>query len=482
MSTSSATTSRSVSPFQPHQQQTVQRPPPTLEELIAYLLASKHSLTIAYQNIHVANTLIAASGTIITSIASVSARNTFLTQSLTNKVTTLRAVQQGLALVAEQGQTQFRDVLADLDDADVTMKQMVDVLKATTVTTTRAHTITSVTAEFEESQLKQQTLHDYVDESAVEAILAAFRGCIDEVTEAQDGLDHSIESFETEIEAVEKALTIATTVRPLPPSRTRSFADELDSIYVQDHDNKSLDLAVTTNAYQASEGHATEMAQLLQNLISHYDFCVKALRYTEGGDEIVAAEQAEGDEARVEEHRLTPHTLFMPEDERKEMLRVLCNDAEEVDDVVNELAEHVAEMNTLHESVQSTLDTLQQQQKGLKIAVRSVAEIGKKLPLYIEAGAIFDSRWGEQREIINSKLAELEALRSFYEGFVKAYGALGHEIARRNALHEKVDKVFAEAMKKVERLYEGKLYRKICMPLRQQPRSVLACRTQACQD
>lgn len=459
MSTSSATTSRSVSPFQPHQQSTqiASRPLPTLDELIAYLLASKRSLATAYENINVANTVIATSGTVVTSIASLSARNGFLTRSLNNQVTTLRAVHQGLISVAEKGQTEFRAVLANLDEADVTMKQIVEVLKHTVVHTNRGRSKSSAVEEdMQNSQLKQQTLHDFVDEAAVETILAAFRGCIDEVTEAQDGLDQSIESFESEIVAIEKALTDVTTVRH-PASRTRSFADELDSTYVQDRSSQSLDVTITANSYQALEGHATDMAQLLQSLISHYDFCVKALRYTEGGGEIVAAEQAEDEDASIETSQAIPHTLFMPEDERQEMLRVLCNDAEEVEDVVNELNEHAAEMQRLQEGIADTLLTVQQQRNGLKTAVASVSEIGRKLALYIEAGAIFDSRWAEQREVIQGLLQELEALRSFYGGFIRAHAALGGEVERRKAVQDKVTRVFTEAMKRVERLYEGRL-------------------------
>ena len=471
MSTSSATTSRSVSPFQPHQQsaQIILRPLPTLDELIAYLLASKRSLATAYSNINVANTLIATSGTVITSIASLSARNGFLTRSLNNQVTTLRAVHQGLISIAEKGQTEFREVLANLDDADVTMKQIVEVLKHTVVHTNHGRSKGSaVDEDAQNSHMKQQTLHDFVDEAAIETILAAFRECIDEVTEAQDGLDQSIESFEAEITAIEKALTDATTVRA-PASRTRSFVDELDSIYIQGRGNTSPDFVNTANAYQALEGHAADMAQLLQSLISHYDFCVKALRYTEGGGEIVAAEQAEDEVASGTNSQIVPHTLFMPEHERKEMLRVLCNDAEEVEDVVNELDEHAAEMQRLHEGIQDTLLTVQQQTKGLRTAVDGVDDVGKKLALYIEAGAIFDSRWAEQRDVIHGKLQELEALRSFYGGFIRAHAALGDEVERRKALQDKVNRIFTEAMKRVERLYEGRLYLSLHVHKPQQP-------------
>jgi len=226
------------------------------------------------------------------------------------------------------------------------------------------------------------------------------------------------------------------------------------------------------------EDHATEMAHLLSSLVTHYELCVKALRHTEGGSDAMAAEvevmqQSEGmlgprlglgldttsvDSGSTNEQsaRRYSSATAMPQEEREDMLRVLRNDASEVSDVVLEILERSASLTSSHSYIQRAADALAQSYTDLETAASQLAVLAPKVPLYIEAGAIWARRWDEERETIRQGLSELEGLLLFYEGFMGAHSALEHEVARRTKVKREVEKVLEEAIKVVRGLHKGK--------------------------
>lgn len=460
-------------------------PLPTLDDLISYLLSSKRSLASA-KHIYRANSLVTETSRVLTSIAALSARNAFLSRSLQNQLVTLRAIHHGLDLIAENSEQDFRNVLHDLDDADIRIKDTLEVLKNTVVNLDDSQPAPPARAQdpqassdllllhdpppAEQKQLK--TLFNFIDEAGVDSILAAFRTAIDEVNSAQDALTLSTSTFEQEISSIAGALSSADNAATVNSSSGSSdFAPDLAGKGKQGKEQnvgEKLDLADVAGTFRTLEEHATEMAGLLQSLVTHYDLCVKALRHTEGGGEVVAGEQARSPVEQIgdvlpdagkgdEQHELHDEVVGISEEEREEMLKVLRNDADEVEDVVAEISERAHEMEMLHSSIRRRLEACQQHETTLKMAMVQMADVGKKLPLYIEAGAIFEGRWSEQKNVIAGKMEELEGLRSFYEGFIKAYDGLLGVIKRRQLVKEKVDRILADAKKKVDRLYLGML-------------------------
>jgi len=333
----------------------------------------------------------------------------------------------------------------------------------------------------------QRTLFDFVDETGVETILASFRTSIDHTTSAQDNLQSSTIVFSTTLDSIAGLLETVTAATLLPSGSSHFGRDFSVTSSVSKPIGKKLELSETAATFRAMEDHATEMAHLLGNLVTHYELCIKALRHTEGGSDAMATEvegpqQSEGapviglglsldtnsfDIGSAEQSsRRYSLAAAMPQEEREDMLRVLHNDSSEVSDVVLEILERSASLTSSYSYIQRAVDALTQSYADLQIAASQLAVLAPKLPLYIEAGAIWTRRWEEERVTIEEGLGELEGLRLFYEGCVGAYGALEGEIERRARARREVEKVLEEAMKEVQELNQSKcdvhIYHCIC--------------------
>ena len=198
---------------------------------------------------------------------------------------------------------------------------------------TRDSPPTSFSHEDDETN-KQKTLYDFVDEANHEDLLASLRALIDTFNDSRADLDANIARFDDSIAHISSALSGKgenenDTDDSNPPSKITPYDEPPLSIPALFHD---------------MESHAAEMATLLQSLISHYDLCVSALKHTEGGGEaareaVQAADELAKNAQGVEESLYAAATVpdFMDAAERAEMLRVLENDAAEVEDVVGEL-------------------------------------------------------------------------------------------------------------------------------------------------
>jgi autophagy-related protein 17 len=459
---------------------------PTLDDLIVYLLAAKRALSTSYSPLSDARSLVTSATPLLTQLAVLSARTTFLSRTLHSQLVTLRAIQHGLESVFEDGDTSFREVLAQLDDADRNMKECLTTLKNIVVTTVPSSNssgpaqdksnknssslqVSQVTAAF-----AQKSLFDFVDETGVETILASFRTSIDHTTSAQDSLQSSTANLSSTLDSIADQLETATAATFLSTGSSHFGRDFPVTSDAPRPIGKKLEPLETAATFRAMEDHATEMAHLLSSLVTHYELCVKALRHTEGGsdavaEEIQATQQSEGvgglglgldlETASFnpeQSARRSSTPAAMTQDEREDMLRVLQNDASEVSDVVLEILERSASLTTSHSHIQRAVDALAQSQSDLLTATTQLAALAPKLPLYIEAGAIWTRRWEEERITIEEGLGELEGLRLFYQGFVGAYSALEGEVERRTGVRREVEKVLEEAMKVVRGLHEGK--------------------------
>ena len=463
---------------------------PNLDDLIVFLLAAKRALSTSYSPLADARSLIASASPLLTQLAVLSARTTFLSRHLHTQLVTLRAIQHGLESVFEDADTSFRKVLSQLDDADRKMKECLATLKSIIVTTGYGSDGTvpardklgTTSSNVQASQVNpappQKTLFDFVDETGVETILASFRTSIDHTTSAQDSLQSSTAAFSDTLDSITDQLETANTATFLSSGSSHFGRDFPASSDVPKPIGKKLELPETAATFRAMEDHATEMAHLLSSLVTHYELCVKALRHTEGGSDAMAAEvevmhQSQGipgpglglaldttsvDSGSTNEQsaRRYSSATAMPQEEREDMLRVLRNDASEVSDVVLEILERSASLASSHSYIQRAVDALAQSYTDLETAASQLAVLAPKVPLYIEAGAIWTRRWEEERETIRQGLGELEGLLLFYEGFMGAHSALENEVARRTKVKREVEKVLREAMKVVRGLHQGK--------------------------
>lgn len=209
--------------------------------------------------------------------------------------------------------------------------------------------------------------------------------------------------------------------------------------------------------------NSSAMAQLLSSLTKHFDMCVTAIRTTEGAAALARRRAAEvtqsqgGDgvsisgviaEQESNMSDLEPNT----EKDRAEMLRVVVQDAEEVNDVVREIQERLLAMENdyklLEESTSRTEIAYQSVLEGYTI----LSGVSDRLGVYLAAGDDFTSRWDIEKESIFTKLEDMKGMRGFYEGYASAYSSLLLEVERRRAVDERVKAIWRTAQESVDKL------------------------------
>ena len=203
------------------------------------------------------------------------------------------------------------------------------------------------------------------------------------------------------------------------------------------------------------------MASLLDSLVRHFDLCVNAIRHTEGGYAAVrkaASSQPPGsDPVSVSGVINTESAPDEPisSDERRQMLDVLEHDASQVEDVVEELREFLAEMEGKHDAILEQVASLTTAYNDITNAYHILEGVGARLTGYIIASQEFRLRWDETKAQIQDQLSELESMRLFYENYFSSYDSLILEVYRRKECEEKVKGIVDRAMEQMGRLYEA---------------------------
>ena len=205
------------------------------------------------------------------------------------------------------------------------------------------------------------------------------------------------------------------------------------------------------------------MAGLLQSLVNHFDLCVSAIRNTEGG--YAAALKAASDQPPgadpvsvsgvMKAEGESAHEEPISEEERKEMLDVLVKDASQVEDVVLELREFLAEMETRNEAINEHVASLNTTYKETTKAHKILEGIGSRLPTYITASQDFKVRWSETKSQIQDQLTELESMRLFYENYYSSYDNMIIEVFRRKQSEEKIRGIMKKAMEQIDKVYQA---------------------------
>jgi autophagy-related protein 17 len=213
---------------------------------------------------------------------------------------------------------------------------------------------------------------------------------------------------------------------------------------------------------QNLEENAAEMASLLDSLVQHFDLCVNAIKHTEGG--FAAVKKAATDNQLpdgvtvsgvIEETGKDSDLERISDEDRKQMLTVLSNDAAEVEDVVLELHQRLQSMEEQHEQIQEHLRTLTAAYTSTVAAFTILETIGSRLHAYIASSQDFLLRWTDSKAQIEEQMEELESIRIFYEGYMTSYHGLIEEVARRKAAEEKMKAILKKAMEQVKKLHDA---------------------------
>lgn len=213
------------------------------------------------------------------------------------------------------------------------------------------------------------------------------------------------------------------------------------------------------------ENSAT-MAQLLTSLTNHFDMCVTAIRTTDGGADLARRRAAEvtqsqgGDGVSIsgviaEQESNTSDLEPKTDKDRVEMFKVVMQDAEEVDDVVQEIQERLTAMEQDYNYIAERKQDAEKAYVGMLEAFATLGSIGDRLGDYLAAEGDFKVRWELEKESVFDRLAEMKDMRQFYERYASAYDSMILEMERRRAVEDRVKGIWRMAQDNVDKLFEA---------------------------
>ncbi|KAI9810066.1 MAG: autophagy protein 17 [Phylliscum demangeonii] len=318
----------------------------------------------------------------------------------------LARIQHGIEQAAGRGQADFEATLRELDDADARLQATVDVLQATVVERS-----------LRPADEGPRSLHYLVDEQNGERLKSGLKESIDQVQEAQRVLRQTIQDFSHDLHRLQQHAVEA-----------KAAADE-----TQAADASMLPILPSL------ERHA-KMADLLASLVRHFDLCVTALKHTERGAGAAAVET-------------------MADEERREMLKVLGRGAAELEDVVLEIRDRLAEMDAHSDELTAFLDRLAASDAEALAAFELLEDVGTRLRRYVRRSRESVGRCHEHKSRRGDRMQELDGLRHFYDHFAAAYDDLLIEIGHRRDTQKKTQAVVKDAMASVAELARREAFR-----------------------
>lgn len=428
---------------------------PDLERLVSHFVAAKKSLS-ATQHVYRATELAGTSRALIEEIAVLNAKNSYARLGVDEQLETLRSIRAAVVDAGEGAGDEFQQTIAKLDVANDRLQATLGSLRKVIINRSlqKPHKVSEQASGYQSQFLRpetaeddedgQKTLYDFVDEANHEDLLGSLRSLIDTFNDARADLDDNVTRFDDSITSIHEAVQ-GDAYGSNPPSKPTPYDEPPLPIPTLFHD---------------MESHAAEMATLLQSLVSHYDLCVSALKHTEGGGEaareaVQAAEFAKN--APGTEESLYGATVPEPMDdgERTEMLRVLENDAVEVEDVVGEIRERGGEMEGLYGQLSQKAEAARKTFRGLRRALEVMHAVKDALPVYLDAVAGFKESWANIQTAMQGKTQELMGLCGFYEQFWSGYKKLLREVDRRATVEAQMVKIADKARRDLEKLYEA---------------------------
>ncbi|EHK41549.1 hypothetical protein TRIATDRAFT_295417 [Trichoderma atroviride IMI 206040] len=398
----------------------------SVDTLVNHLLVSKRSLSSMTLVLR-ADEIVRAARQSHEDTVMLAAQTGFLRNAIADQVVILGRVGKSLQATCEWGKRDFVQLVKKMDQVDGELEGTMNMLRTTAVGTA-----------LRPKGEARKSLLDFVDEGSVHGMRDAMKQCIKELQGIQLSFDGDLLRLETDIRDIKKIIDTA----PTPASQ-----DTVTALLVELFE------------------HSANMAECLASLTQHFDMCVTAIRTTEGAAALArrkAAEvtQSQGGEsvsisgviAEQESNRsdLEPQTA----EDRAEMLRVVIQDARLVDGVVQDIQDHLTQVEQKNASLGDQTDQTKKAHLGMLDAYATLGEIGDRLADYLAAEEDFKSRWEMEKEIVFTKLDEMKQMREFYEGYASAYHGLLLEVARRRTVEDKVQNILRKAQESVDKMLE----------------------------
>lgn len=274
-----------------------------------------------------------------------------------------------------------------------------------------------------------RSLIDFVDEQGMLDLTQAVHDAIADVGSFQGASKASLQKLETRLEHV------STSLHEVTSAAEKRHEEPVDT------------------ALHSLEDAATDMAELLQSLVKHYDLCTVALKHIEGGGD--AADEAGAGIVEQAGHDTAVYSNPISDAELDDMIQVLENDAREVDDVVQEIHDYADAAEDSHATITMYLRESQHTRTVLEDISGQLITLDGDLPKYSASSTEARNRWLEARDDMDARRADLEIMTQFFEKFHTAHAALRDEAARRTHVEARTANIVSEAMAKLSTVYES---------------------------
>ncbi|KAF2663627.1 hypothetical protein BT63DRAFT_460742 [Microthyrium microscopicum] len=410
---------------------------PSLDQLVGIFLASKRSL-LSTEQVRRAQEIVDTGRGAVEENAVLTARNSFVRYAVSVQLESLEAIRQGVRVVESDGQLELKETVRTLDQASARLNETLESLRNT-----------MVEAAFRPPDEEPKCLFDFVDEKGVDELYDSIKQSMDKFDVSRKSLVDTSASFDDDLKMITDALE--------PQS-------EAEDQYINEEDDSPI-----PSFFYSLESNATEVASHLEGLVKHYDLCISALRHTEGGGEaMLKFTQVDiGQDQGLEglglgitkfDEESAPKSLG-PE-EHAAMLKVLTKDAGEVDEVVIEISDRLADMEEHLSQIQTYITMLRATTARQQNALRVIKTVSEHVPTYIHSCADFQAAWEEEKDILATKVDEIEGLHDFYIAFGSGYDNLILEVQRRRQVKREMEKIAKKAMTEISKLYKADMVKR----------------------
>ncbi|KAF4980985.1 hypothetical protein FDECE_17770 [Fusarium decemcellulare] len=405
----------------------------SIDTLVNHLLVAKRSLS--------SMTLVLRANDIATEarqshedVAILAAQAGFLRTSILDQAAILVRVRRSLQSTYDWGKKDFKFLVKTMDMVDGELEHTMGMLRDTSVETV-----------FRPKGEEKRSLVDFIDEGGVDGMREEMKKSIQELQGIQQSFDGDLLRFDTDIRNLKKIIVDA-------PSLSRDNSDGT---------NPS-----TGQLLESLVDHSANMAQLLAALTRHFDMCVTAIRTTEGAVALARRRAAEATQSQgsdgvsisgviAEQESNVSHLEPKTATDRTEMLKVVVQDASEVEDVVQEIQDRLAAMEQEYVVLQEQHEKSNKAYSSMLEAFAMLGDIGDRLADYLAAEGDFKTRWEMEKDTIFSKLEEMRGLKEFYDRYASAYDSLILEVDRRRVVDDRVRSIWRKAQKDVDKLLDG---------------------------
>ncbi|KAI1125058.1 kinase activator [Nemania abortiva] len=405
----------------------------SVETLVQRLLDAKRSLS-SMNLVLRANELIHAARQAHEESVVLSAQTQFLRRGINEQMRLLLRVRKGLTRTYDDGKREFKQTIKTLDLANSRLEDTMNVLRGRIVSSA-----------FRPAGEGKRNLLDFVDEAQVHGMRETLKENIQALQTTQQSFDRDLLQFEVDLRNLKAIISSAPS--PASPSASSTKPPLLQLI-----------------SSMIENSHA--MAELLTSLTKHFDLCVTAVRTTEGGPALArikaaeATQSQESDDVSIsgvipDQESHMPDLEPLSPEERAQMLEVLEQDSSMVEDVVQELNEHL-------QAVEADFENLDEQTGQIKLsylstldAFRTLEDIGTRIQSYMYAENEFRDRWVEEQETIRDKMSEMEELRTFYEKYAGTYDHLILEVERRRVVEDRISGIWKKAKDSIDKLIDA---------------------------